>query len=130
MNFFQNNDNEHVGGHDAQDLYLDRVVALTQKLLDTLVQFDPFEEQFHLLAAFVQSGKGQDWQGGVDGQEDQNLLGFCVLEPDSAQVFWVVLGNLVTVQCDGLIADKTAAPFQLGRVNAPCVEFAFGAGHK
>ena len=130
MNFFQNNDNEHVGGHDAPDLPLDRVVALTQKLLDTQVQFDTFEEKFHLVAAFVQSGKGQDWQGGVNGQEDQSLLGYWVLDPNSAQVFGVILGNLVTIQSDGLIADKTAARFHLGRVNAPCVKFAFGAGHK
>ena len=130
MKFFLNNGDEHVGGHGAPDLRLDRVLAVAKKLLDAQVLLDPFEEQLDLPAAFVQSGNGQGRQGGVVGQEDQSLLGCWVLEPDTAQVFGVVLRNVVTVQCDGLIADKTAAPVHLGRVNAPGVHVAFGAGHK
>ncbi len=45
-------------------------------------------------------------------------------------MFWLVLRNVVTVQCDGSIADKTAGPVHLGRVHAPSVHVAFGAGHK
>ncbi len=45
-------------------------------------------------------------------------------------MFGVVLRNVVTVQCVGLIADMTAAPVHLGRVNARSVHVAFGAGHK
>lgn len=130
MKLFLNNSDEHVGRHGAPDLRLDCVLAVAQKLLDTKVLFDPFEEQFHLPAAFAQSGNGQGWQGGVVGQEDQSLLGCWVLEPDMAQVFGVVLRNVVTVQCDGLIADKTAAPVHLGRVNAPGVHVAFDAVYK
>ncbi len=130
MKFFLNNGDEHVGGHGVPDLRLERVLAVAQKLLDTKVLFDPFEEQLHLPAAFVQSGHGQGRQGRVFGQEDQSLLGCWVLEPDTSQVFGVVLRGVVTIQCDGFIADKTAAPVHLGRVNAPGVHVAFGTGHK
>jgi hypothetical protein len=90
LKFFLNNVDEHVGGHGGTDLRLDRVRAVDQKLLDAQVLFDPFEEQFHLPAAFVQSSNGQGRQGGVVGQEDQSLLASWVLEPDKAQVFGVV----------------------------------------
>ncbi len=92
--------------------------------------FDPFEEQLDLPAAFVQSGNGQGRQGSVVGQEDQSLLGCWVLELDTARVFGVVLKNLVTVQYDLLVADKTAAAVHLGQVNALGVLVAFGTGHK
>jgi len=130
LKFFLNNSYEHVGGDGAPDLRLDRVLAVTQKLLDAQVLLDPFEKQFHLPAAFVQSGNGQGRQGRVVGQEDQGLFGCRVLESNAPQVFGVVLGNIVPVQCNGLIADKTAAPVYLGRVHAPGVHVAFGAGHK
>ncbi len=86
LKFFLNNGYEHEGGHAAPDLRLDCVLAVAQKLLDTKVLFDPFEEQLHLPAAFVESGNCQGRQGGVVGQEDQRLLGCWVLEPDTAQV--------------------------------------------
>jgi hypothetical protein len=130
LKFFLNNSYEHLGEHGPPDLRLDRVLAVAQKLLDAQVLLDPFEEQFHLPATFVQSSNGQGRQGRVVGEEDQSLLGCWVLEPDTSQVFGVVLRNVVTVQCDGLIADKTAAPVYLGRVHAPGVHVAFGAGHK
>ena len=130
MKFFLNNGDKHVGGHGAPDLRLDRVLAVAKKLLDAQVLFDPFEKQFHLPAAFVQRSDGQGWQGRVVGQEDQSLFGCWVLEPDTAQVFGVVFGNVVPVQCNGLIADDPARPVHLGRVHAPGVHVAFGAGHK
>lgn len=130
MKFFLNNGDEHVGGHGAPDLRLDRVLAVAQKLLDTQVLLDPFEEQLDLPAAFVQSGNGQRRQARVVGQEDQSLLGLGIFEPDTTQVFGVVLGDVVSVQCNGLIADDAAGPVHLGRVHAPGVHVAFGAGDK
>ena len=130
MKFFLNNGDEHVGGDGAPDLRLDRVLAVAKKLLDAQVLLDPFEEQLDLPAAFVQSSNGQGRQGRVVGQEDQSLLGCWVLEPDTAQVFGVVLGDVVPVQHNGLIADDAACPVHLGRVHAPGVHVAFGAGYK
>lgn len=42
----------------------------------------------------------------------------------------VVLGCIVSVQRNGLIADDAAAPVHLGRVNTPGVHVALGSGHK
>ena len=129
MKFFLNNGDEHVGGHGAPDLRLDRVLAVAQKLLDAQVLLDPFEEQLDLPAAFVPSGNGQGRQGRVVGQEDQSLLSFGIFEADTAQVFGVVLGDIVSAQCNGLIADDAACPVHFGRVNAPGVHVAFGVGY-
>jgi hypothetical protein len=129
LKFFLNNGDDRVGGHGAPDLRLVRVRSVAQKLLYAQVLFDTFEEQIDLPAAFEQSINGQGRQGGVVGQEDQSLLGCWVIEPYTAQVFGVVLRNVVPVQIDGLIADKIAAPAQLGRVYAR-VHVAFGTGHK
>ena len=130
MKFFLNDGNEHVGGHGAPDLRLDCVLAVAQKLLDAQVLLDPFEEQLDLPAAFVQSGNGQGRQACVVGQEDKRLLGFGVFEADMVQVLRVGLGSIVPVQRNGLIADDAAAPVHFGRVHAPGVHIAFGAGHK
>ena len=45
-------------------------------------------------------------------------------------MFGVVLGDIVPVQCNGLITDDAAFPFQFGRVHTPGVHVAFGAVHK
>jgi len=105
-------------------------VAVAKKLLDAQVLLDPFEKQFHLPAAFVQHSDGQGWQACVVGQEDQSLLSFGIFEPDTTQVFGVVLGDLVPTQCNGLIADDAAFPVHFGRVNAPGIYVAFGAVYK
>ena len=39
------------------DLGFDRVLGRTEESLDAKVLFDPFEEEFHLPAAFVQLGQ-------------------------------------------------------------------------
>ena len=52
---------------------------------------EPFEEQFHLTAAFEQRGDGQGRQTIAAGQEDQVLLGLGIFVPDTAQVLGVVL---------------------------------------
>jgi hypothetical protein len=83
LKFFLNNGDEHIGGHGAPNLRLDRVLAVAQKLLDTYVLFDPLKLQFQLPAAYVQSINGQRRQGGVVGQEVQSLLCCWVLEPDT-----------------------------------------------
>ena len=130
MKFFLNDGDEHVGGHGAPNLRLDCVLAVAQKLLDAQVLLDPLEKQLDLPTTFVQSGNGHGRQACVVGQKDQRLLGDGVFESDTAQVLRVVLGSIVPIQRNGLIADDAAAPVHFGRVNAPGVHIAFGAGHK
>lgn len=47
-----------------------------------------------------------------------------------AQVLGVVLGDVVPARCNGLISDDATCPVYFGRVHAPGVHVAFGAGHK
>lgn len=94
------------------------------------MELNPFEEQLDLPAAFVQSGNGQGRQACVVGQKDPCLLGDGFFESDTAQVLRIVLGSIVPIQRNGLIADDAVAPIHLGRVNAPSVHTAFGAGYK
>jgi hypothetical protein len=130
LKFFFNNGDEHVGGHGAPNLRLDCVLAVAKKLLDAQVLLNPFEKQFNLPAAFVQRSDGQGRQACVVGQNDQSLLGFGIFEADTPQVFRVVLGDIVLAQCNGLIADVATCPAHFGRLHAPGVHDAFGAGHK
>ena len=130
MKFLFDDGNEHIGGYGTPNLRLYCVLAVAQKLLDAKVLFDPFEEQFHLPATLVQRSYGQWRQGRVVGQEDQGLLGLGVFEANAPQVLGVVLGCIVSVQRNGLIADDAAAPVHLGRVHAPGVHVALGSGHK
>ena len=130
MKFFLNNGDEHVGGNGSPNLRLDRVIAVAQELLDAQVLLDPFEEQLDLPAVCVQGENCQGRQGRVVCQEDQRFLGFRILEAVTAQVLRVVLGNIVTVQSNGLIADDATAPVHFGRVHLPVVKIAFGSDHK
>ena len=52
-----------------------------------------------------------------------------VFEPDALQVLGVVLGCIVSVQRNGLIADDAAAPVHLVRVHAPGIHVVLGSGH-
>ena len=57
---------------------------------------DPFEEEFHLPAAIVESGNAQGGQGEVVGQEDQTRFLFGVEETDPPQFVGKILGSIET----------------------------------
>jgi hypothetical protein len=109
---------------------MDFFLTIAKKPLDAQVLLDPFEEQLDLPGAFVQGGNGQRRQARVVDQEDQSLLGLKILEPDTAKVFGLVLGDFVPFQYNGLIADKTAAIAYFGRLPAIGVHVALGSGYK
>ena len=50
------NGHQHVNTDGNPDLCLDCVVSCAEKMLNPQVLLDPFEEQFHLPAAFVELG--------------------------------------------------------------------------
>ena len=91
MKLLLDDGDEHVGGHGAPDLRLDRVLARAEKLLDAQMLLDLFEEQLHLPAALVEGGDGQWWQGRIVGQEDQVLVCFRIFEADPPQLLGIVL---------------------------------------
>jgi hypothetical protein len=76
-------------------LSLDRILRCAIESLDAQVLLDPFEEEFHLPAAFVELGNAQGWQGEVVGQKDQTLLLFGIEETYPAQFVGKILGSIV-----------------------------------
>src|SRR5271155_2487613 len=78
---------------------------------------DPFEEQFDLPATFVESADGRRWQAELVGEEHQRSSRFGVPQADAPQVFRIMLAGIVTIQCDGLIADDTGRPVCRGRID-------------
>jgi hypothetical protein len=53
--FFEDGD-EDINGNGDPDLSLDSVFGSPEKLLDSQVLFDPFEEKFHLPTALINLG--------------------------------------------------------------------------
>jgi hypothetical protein len=127
LKFLLNNGNEDVGGHGPPDSRLDFTLALDQKLLDAQLLFDTFEKQSYILGVIVKRSDGQRRQACVVRQKDQNLMSFAIFEPDTMQVFDVVFGNVVSVQCNELIADNAPCPVDFSRVHSVCVILDFGA---
>ena len=83
MKLLLDDGDEHIGGHGAPDLRLHGVLAGAQQLLGARILLYPLEEQFDLPAALVQRADRQRWQNGVVSQEDEDLAGRSVLEPDA-----------------------------------------------
>ena len=53
--------------------------------------------------------------------------GFGIAEAYPAQMLWIALGGVVTVECDGLIADDAGCAVGWGRVDAVGIHIRFGA---
>src|SRR5690349_9850719 len=89
---------------------------------------DPFEEQFDLPAAFVERADGRGRQPELVGEEHQLLSRFGVPEADAPQVFGVMLGSVVAVQRDGLIANDAGRAVCGGGIDPMSIHVRFGAG--
>src|SRR5207245_641786 len=76
------------------------------KRFDAQVLFDPFEEQFHLPAAFVQPGNGQGRQIEVVRQEHQATVVFRIVKDDATQGGGVQACRFQPCQDDGLVAAQ------------------------
>ena len=130
MKLLFDDSDQHIGGGSAPDLRLHRVLACAKEALDAQMLLDPFEEQFHLPATLVESRNGQGWQRRVVGQKHQRLARLQILEADTPQMFRVVLGHVVTIESDRLIAHHPRCAVGCRRIDAPGVHAAFGSGHK
>ena len=130
MKLLPGNGDQHVRGHGAPDLRLDRVLARAQEVLDAQVLLDPFEEQLHLPAALVKRANGQGRQCRVVGQEDQRLAGGGILVADAPQVLGVIPHGIMPGQHDPLVADQAGGTIDLGRVHTPAAHAHLGAGHE
>ena len=139
MKLLFNDSDQDIGGHCAPDLRLHSVLARAQKTLDAQMLLDPFEEQLDLPTVLVECSDHQWRQGRVVGQKHQRLAGLWIVETDTPlvaacafvlQMLGIVLRYVEAIQRDALIAHHTGRPVGLGRVHAPGVHAAFGAGHK
>jgi len=97
---------QHINRYGDPDLSLHCVLGCTIKGLDPQMLFDPFEEQFHLPAAFVKPGNDQGWQGEVVGQKDQTLVVFDFEEADASQFVGVILAGVEAFQGYGLVEQQ------------------------
>ena len=130
MQFFFDDGNQHVSGHGAPDLRLNRILARAQKVLDAQMLLDPFEEQFHLPTTLVQRGDGQGRQGRVVGQKHQRLSRLGVFVSNAPQLFGISFRHVKAVKRNRLIANHAGRSVGLDRINAMRIHAAFRARHK
>ena len=97
MQFLFNNGDQHISRDGAPDLRLHGVLAVTQKMLNTQMLLDPFEEQFNLPTTFVQSRNRRCWQRSIVRQEHQSLPGIGIFKTNPAQIFWKIFRLLKPV---------------------------------
>src|SRR4030042_2774105 len=98
---------QHINADRDPDLGLHGVRGGTIKGLDPQVLFDPFEEQFHLPAAFVDLGNRQRRKREVVRKEYQSLPPLGIEVADASKRSGISLGGLGTVEEDGLIGPET-----------------------
>ena len=67
---------------------------------------DPFEEQFHLPAVFVELGDGERVEGEIVGEEHQLLAGLRIVELDPPQRTVEALARIEAGQENRLVADE------------------------
>ena len=128
MKLLLDDGDQHVGGHGAPDLRLHRVLAGAQKALDAQMLLDPFEEQLDLPAALVQRGDGQRRQAVLLVRKTSVLPDSGSLKRMRRKCSGIVLGRVEAIERDGLIADHAGVAVGRGRVHAPCIHAALGAG--
>src|SRR4051812_31068800 len=92
--------------------------------------FDPFEKQFHLPAALVESANGQRRKLKVVGEEYQGLGRFGILETDSAELMGIVLAGTDPVEHNGLVAYQASGSIGGCRVDAPRIHVCLGSSHE
>ena len=83
---------------------------------------DPFEKQFDLPAAFIEGTDRRRRQGKLVGQKNESLTRFGILEPNSAQMNWIVLTGGKAIQRDGLVGDDAARSIGRRGVDAVRIE--------
>ena len=92
--------------------------------------FDPFEEEFHLPAAFVELGNREGWEHKIVGQKRESFSRFGVEVTDAPKFFGIVLGGVVCCERDRLIRDQTCGLVDGVRVQPSELEIGFGTDHK
>src|ERR1039457_937099 len=121
---------QDVDGDRDPDLRLHRVVGRAVELFDPKMLLDPFEEQFDLPAALVESADRCGRQGELVGEKYQRLSRLGVLEPDAAQMNRIVLAGSVAIQRDGLVGNNAGRPIGRRGGDAGGIQVRLGAGYE
>ena len=107
MKLFLDDGNEDIGGYGAPDLGLHRILAGAEELLDSQMLLDPFEEQFHLPAAFVNLRDRQRGEQEIVGEELEPPVVFGIERGAAPQRIGIPLGRTDGGQDDGVIGSQT-----------------------
>lgn len=94
---------EDIHGDSDPDLCFDRVFGGSIKGLDPQGLLDPFEEQFHLPAAFVQLSNNDGRKREIVGEEDKPLFCFGIDVPNTSDFFGKVFERIEPIDGDDLI---------------------------
>ena len=103
---FQDRD-EEVNADSNPDLGANGIVGGAVEGLDSQVLLDPFEEQLHLPAEFVEGGNAEGRKGEIIRQEDERFVGGSVEEANSSQAVWIVLPRFWQGKASGVIAANS-----------------------
>lgn len=109
---------------------LHRVLRGAIEAFDAKMLLDPFEKQLYLPTALVERADCQRWQDGLVGEEYQRPAALGILEADTPQMLGVMFLTVKAVQGNALVAYDACGPVGRCRIDAPCVDVGFGAGHK
>ena len=120
-----NDGDQDVDGNRDPYLRPNRVVRRAVELFDPQMLLDPFEKQFDLPAAFIEGADRRRRQGKLIGQKNESFTRFDILEPNSAQMNWIVLTGGKTIQRDSLVGDDTARSIGRRGVDAVRIEVCF-----
>src|SRR3990167_4454495 len=121
---------QHVHGNGNPDLSLYGVLACSVKILDPEMLFDPFEEQFHPPATFVELSNDEGRKGKIVGQKNKNLVCFGIVIFDAAKLVRVIFFGVKVFQKNCLIADKAGCFVDFSGFDSFATHVGFGSGHK
>ena len=91
--FFLQNRDQEINADGDPELGLDGILGSSVEGLDPEILFDPFEEELHLPAAFVELGNDQSWKIEIVGQESQIFLSVDIEVANAAQRIGIILGG-------------------------------------
>lgn len=125
--FLPGNHHQHISAGRNPYLGLDGVGTGAKKALDAQILFNPFEEQFHLPAAFVELGDGGSGQREVVAQKDQCVAGSGVDKTDSPQGLRIEPVRQGAAQANGLIGTQSPLAIYVPGFADTEVQVVFGA---
>jgi len=121
---------EKVDRHGDPNLSFDGILGGSKGAFDAQMLFDPFKEQLHLPAGFVELGDSQCWQGEVIGEEDESLPSFGIAVCDAPEFIGVIGGGIAPGGANGLIAFEPGVLINAAGIEPAEAEIGATAHHE